>query len=293
MTVFTIPRGQARALLSSLLPHAGKHTDDTPHYGRIRCVPGADQLLAWTVDGVTAAAARVDMIDHLDAELDLFDLPVGAAKAILAVFRGPSNPDARQMWANAPLRVTLRESDVVLEEVDDDIIDIEGRALTVERWVTDGEDHYPDVPRMLARATEGPDANATCLVSPDAIARFIPSAKAWDEGLLLTTTTDPHRVEVRVGARLLGICPAIARDADARERTARSARDWITRLTPHVRPDRPTDVDDAVAAFRDALEAAGGGAVELLTGEHTEQPPAVAPDALTDDPDAEDGDDDA
>lgn len=291
MTVFTIPRGQARALLASLLPHAGKHTDDTPHHGRIRCVPGADQLLAWTVDGVTAAAARVDVIDHLDGELDLFDLPVGAAKAVLAVFRGPSDPDARQMWADAPLRVTLRESDVVLEEVDDDIVDIEGRALTVERWVTDGEDRYPDVPRMLSRATEGPDANAAALVSAEAIARFIPSAKAWDGELLLTTTKDPHRVEVRIGARLLGICPAIARDADAREKTARSARDWITRLTPHVRPERPAEGEEAAPGLR-FFGAPGdpeAGADVVVIGPDGRRLSTVS-DALTDDPDAEDGD---
>lgn len=283
MTIFTVPRGQARALFASLLPHAGRQSEDTPDYGRVRFAPDPDELVAWTIDGATAAAGYIDITHHDDHEADLFDLSTGALKAALAVFRGPSDKDARQMWADQDLRITVDADSVTLEEVED-ILD--GRSLTVERWVTQGEDRYPDVPRTLAVHATAPDL-AEASVSADALARFIPSAKAWDAQLLLTITGEPRRLEVRIGARLIGLCPARRRDDDDVRDRIRWDEGWDTRLTRHLRTERPPVVDEAAQALRDALRDGGGLAVVSLNGRRLDLPA----DALTDDPDAdEDGD---
>ena len=270
MTVFDVPRGQARALFASLLPHAGKQSEATPDYGRVRFAPDPDELVAWTLDGATAVAGFIDVIDHDDAEADLFDLSTGALKAALAVFRGPSDKDARQMWADQPLRFTVDDDSVTMEEVE---AILEGRSLTVERWVTLGEDRYPDVPRVLAAPTVAPE-EAEAWVTADALARFIPSAKAWDDRLLLSVTGAPvRRLEVRIGARLIGLCPVRARGEDDVRDRLQWDDDWQIRLTRHVRPPRAPDNDDDAPHL------------------------AVAPDVLTDDPDnpddADGGDDDA
>lgn len=233
MTEFTIPRGQARALFASLLPHAGKQSDGTPDYGRVRFAPRADELLAWTVDGVTVASGYVDVIDHTDAGADFFDLSIAALRAALAVFQGPKDKDARQMWDDRPLQVLVGSDVVVLTEVEEII---EGRSLTVERWVTLGEDRYPDVPRLLSAATVDAEA-PVARVSAEAIARFIPSAKAWDGEVFLSVTRDPARVEVRIGRRFLGLCPLL-RDPEVDD-VAPGFRAWHDRLSPLRRPEKP------------------------------------------------------
>lgn len=235
MTVFTVPRGQARALFASLLPHAGKQSEVTPEYGRVRFAPDPDELLAWTLDGTTAAAGYIDVVDHEDGEVDMFDLSTGALKAALAVFRGPTDRDARAMWDDQLLRVTVESESITLEEVES-IVD--GRSLTVERWVTLGEDRYPDVPRTLA--VDAPEGSASeAFVSPDALARFIPSARAWERPLLLRVLGDPpRRVEVQVGARLIGVCRSWHRDDEDLRAQALWDVAWRDRLTRHVRPER-------------------------------------------------------
>jgi len=245
MTIFTVPRGQARALWASLLPHAGKQSEKTPLFGRVRFAPGGTELVAWTVDGATAAAAFIDVDVNEDGEADVFDLSVPAIKAALAVFRGPSDPDSRQMWEDQPLRFTVTAEAVTLEEVDGLL---EGRQLVVERWVTAGEDHYPDVPRLLTVPclTPGPE-QSVALVSPSTLAKFMPSAKAWGYPLRLTVTDGPHRVEVRAGARFAGLCPAIRRDEEDESRAAKAAAAWLDRLVTRTRPIDPSAAEHAAA----------------------------------------------
>lgn len=236
MTDFTVPRGQARALFASLLPHAGKQSDDTPNFGRVRFAPDPSELVAWTVDGASAAAGFVDVIDHHTDTADLFDLSTSALKAALAVFRGPADKDARQMWADQPLRVQVTEDAVVLTEVEELV---EGRSLTVERWVTEGEDRYPDVPRTLT--THPTDPTGQGVVGADALAKFIPSAKAWDEALSLAFTS--RLLQVRIRARLIGLCGAIRFDDDETARRSTWAGAWDDRLTRHHRPTPPDPED--------------------------------------------------
>ena len=234
MTVFTIPRGQVRALWASLLPHAGKQSDDTPEFGRIRHAPGTTDLVAWTFDGVTAAAGYVDVIDHHDDEAEVFDLSTSVVKAALAVFTGPKDADARQMWEDRPLQVTVTPAGVDLLEVEDIV---EGRQLTIERLLTSGDDRYPDVPRTLTSPVLDalvPEAR----VSADALARFVASAKAWGGELVLTVTES--RVEVRIGRRLFGLVPKRSGDVDdAGVELARAQGRWAELLTPLIRLAQP------------------------------------------------------
>lgn len=250
MTTFSIPRGQARALWASLLSHAGKQSEDTPEYGRVRFMPGASELLGWTVDGVTAVASWVDVIDHADADLEPFDLSTSALKAALAVFRGPADKDARQMWDDQDLAVDVQADTVVLTEVGGIV---EGRSLTLERIVVTDDDRYPDVPRLLAHPVEAPPAD-TARVSADALARFIPSAKAWDGDLTLAVTG--RRVDVHIGRRLYGLLPIVrlqSPDGEPEHEPAADHGPWAARLAPHVRPvkDPGADVKVALHVVRD------------------------------------------
>lgn len=233
MTSFTVPRGQARALWASLLPHAGRQSEDTPEYGRVRFAPGGTELVAWTTDGATQVAAFVDVLDHDDDGAEVFDLATGALKAALAVFRGPSDADARAMWEDQALQVVVGPDTVELTEVGDIV---EGRSLTVERIVLAGEDRYPDVPRTLAVVGE-PDPAAYARVTADALARFVPSAKAWGGRITATVVRDPQRLEVRVGGRLYGVCPSRPQAPEDRPVDA-----WSGRLTPLMRPATPAPV---------------------------------------------------
>lgn len=268
MTIFTVPRGQVRALIASLLPHAGKQSEKTPLYGRVRFAPGPVALTAWTVDGSTAAASFADVDAYEDAEADIFDLSVPALRAALAVFRGPSDADARQMWEDQPLRFTVEPEAITLEEVDGLL---EGRQLVVERWVTAGEDHYPDVPRLLTVPHAPTDDDTIALLSPTALAKFLPSAKAWETPLRLTITGQPHRVEVRVGSRFAGLCPALRRDDEDETRARKAAWAWLDRLTPHARPDSPQAAKDAAAwHLATGLRALGMTGLDGIDDEYAE-----------------------
>src|SRR5690625_3047989 len=116
VTALCCRRGEVRAALAAVLPHAGKATDDTPDYGRVRFHAGADELLAWTTDGFTAATARMTIDEHLDDELDEWDMSVHDVKAVLAVLKRPGNADERSVWDSAECRIELTGKRVSFKE---------------------------------------------------------------------------------------------------------------------------------------------------------------------------------
>ncbi len=181
MTMFSIARGEARALWISLLPHAGKPSDDNPYSGRIRHYIAPGTLVAATTDVTTAALAVVDLTDPGDGELDTFDLVVDEVKAALAVFAPPSNRDARQAWLDGDLQVEVLPKTVSMRETGD-LVD--GQTLIVPRPQFSDDDRYPNVPRVIAGLLERASAvDPTALLTPAIAGRFIPSAKAWGTGM--------------------------------------------------------------------------------------------------------------
>lgn len=253
MTAFTAPRGQVRAVLASLLPHTGRETDDTPDFGRVRFLPGATELLAWTTDGITSAVAIAEVMDQLDGEADGWDLPLEAVRAVLAVFRGPSDPDARMMWDDQPLRVALTTEHVIFTEVGP-ILD--GRSLTVRRIHPAGADNYPDVPREIVTAQRGKRSKTpTTRVDMTRLARFTPSAKAWGGRADLTVVDDPPTILIRIGKRLVGTCPTSVVSNQDRLDILPTEQAWTDRLTPLLRPIPVTVPAETIAQLKAEAEA--------------------------------------
>ncbi|EYR64661.1 hypothetical protein N866_07050 [Actinotalea ferrariae CF5-4] len=272
MTVLEVPRGMVRAALSAVVPHAGKESDDTPHLGRVRFYPTAGDLLIWATDHVTTGLARLDGPEYLAPELTGWDMPAAAVKKVLAVFQGPSNPDARSMWNDELMRVEVRPERVTFTEVGQ-IVD--GQSLTVARIVPAGDDRYPDVPRMLVDALEHATTRpgGTARANLTALARFTAAAKAFngDASLAhLIPLLDGDHLLLRLGHRFTGLCPTWPADAE-REGLARAqaaVREtstwWTALLEPHQRPV-PVVVPEAVMDdLRDqATEALRDGATKV------------------------------
>lgn len=241
--IVLVRRGDVRAAIASVLPHAGKESEDTPELGRVRFVLTAESLMVWATDHGTAVVASARVTAHVDGELDGWDLSTQTCKQVLAVFQGPSNPDARMMWEDQDLRIELTGEQVVLAE-DGGMVPGRDRLLRVPRVLTAGEDRYPDVPRTLHHALADSHLlppsppEQSYAISVDNLAKLVPSAKAWSTHVYLNRLG--ASVLARCGERFLGLVPTLRVDFD--EDAATSDRDarraWAEHLEPLRRPER-------------------------------------------------------
>lgn len=262
MTALLCRRGEVRAALAALLPHAGKSTDDTPDYGRVRFRAGADELVAWTTDGFTSAVTRMTIDEQLDDELDEWDMSVHEVKAVLAVLTRPGNADQQSVWESAECRIDLRGKRVHFAETGDLF---GGRDVTVN--TLDLVETYPDVPRGLhmgltAPAPHDPYTN----IRTDLLARYVTSAKAYEQVALLRPT-DNHSLLITIGHHFTGQLRTLrANPDDARTQET----DWADTLKPLRRPlpaTPPTDAGDVV--LDDAASILRHGAGLLTTDRDT------------------------
>lgn len=266
------PRGEVRSALAAVLPHTGRESDETPDLGRVRFVAGGDELLVWTTDHRTTALARVAHPEYVGDELPSWDMPAGDVKKVLQVFRAPSNPDARSMWEDQPLRIEVGKTTVTFTEVGS-IVD--GQALKVARIVPAGEDRYPDVPRELATLADAIalEPAPVAVLNAETLARFVSAAKAYSGEVPLITTAAGHglhRALVRIGQSFLGSAPAYPDTRETPEQTAARNRDkrawWLRLLEPLQRPvpvPVPAATTDDLAEQAEAILRAAGTTVGL------------------------------
>lgn len=277
--IVLVRRGDVRAAIASVLPHAGKESEDTPELGRVRFVPTAESLLVWATDHGTAVVASARVTGHVDGELDGWDLSAQTCKQVLAVFQGPSNPDARMMWEDQDLRIELTEEQVVLSE-DGGMVPGRDRLLRVPRVLTAGEDRYPDVPRTLHHVLDDPyrsvaSPGQSYAISVEALAKLVPSAKAWSSHVTLNRLG--ASVLARCGERFLGLVPTLRvdfADEDAATRDRATRREWADRLEPLRRPERvtptPEQLTDLARQAGDLLSQGGGVLRVVRNGGDTE-----------------------
>jgi len=264
VTALTLSRGDLRALLLATAPHAGRETDDTPLLGRVRFVPTGSHLHAWCTDFATSVTARAVVTEHLDAELACFDLPLGAVRAALAVFKPPAG-DARMHWCDEQLRLEVTREHVVMTEVGQLV---NGRSLQVNRIVPANQaDRYPDVPRMLLDAlTAAPSHGPAYRARAEHVARFV-SVAAWHGAhVRLHGVESPAVVLVRIGEHVLGMVPASVLTANGLADERVQLRDWSQGLAPLRRPeevDVPAVVVDGLRAQAASLLRDGAGFVDL------------------------------
>lgn len=265
--IVLVRRGDLRAAIASVVPHAGKESEDTPDLGRVRFAPASDALMVWATDYGTAVVASARVTEHVDGVLDTWDLSTQTCKQILAVFQGPSNPDARMMWEDQDLSVELTDEQVVLSEVGG-LVPSRNRLLRVPRVLSAGEDRYPDVPRsvhnVLTAAWSADAAVRTYAVSVDGLAKLVPSAKAWSTHVHLTRIGPS--VVARCGSRFVALIPTSRDFADLDEEIEqdRQARDaWAAALEPLRRPVRvrptPEQLTDLERQASDLLGHGSGG----------------------------------
>ncbi len=242
MTVLTCRRGEVRAALAAVLPHAGKASDDTPDYGRVRFRAGADELLAWTTDGFTSAVARMTVDEHLDDELDEWDMSIHEVKAVLAVLKRPGNADQQSVWDSAECRIELTGKRVRFAETGDLF---GGRDVTVNRL--EHIDTYPDVPRGLHLGlTTEPPVHPFTNVRTDLLARYVGSAKAYED-VVVIRSTEAHSLLITIGSLFVGQIRTLR--LDPRDR-ADDEYAWAETLAPLRRPVVPQVPDDVVDDLR-------------------------------------------
>jgi hypothetical protein len=266
MTSIGLRRGQLRAALLALLPHAGKASENTPDYGRVRFYPRGEDLLAWTTDGRTSAMVRMTIDEHFDADLEGWDMGVAEIRAVLAVLKRPSNPDEQSVWDDAECTVDLLNRKVRFSESGDLF---GGRDVTVGRLEPPGgqKDTYPDVPRMLHQVLAGtrPDAPRAG-VRMDLLGRFTASAKPYEGSLSIRVSAEPPALLVRIGSIFVGeVSTRIAWEKDDQADVYETS--WDDTVTPLMRPAVPDVPDDLVDELREQASemlARGATPAEIL-----------------------------
>ncbi len=261
MTALACRRGEVRAALAALLPHAGKASDDTPDFGRIRLRACGDELLAWTTDGFTSAVARMTVDEHLDDELDEWDMSIHEVKAVLAVLKRPGNADQQSVWDSAECRIELTSKRVRFKE-EGDLFG--GRDVAVHRL--EHVPTYPDVPRGLhVGLTTGPPEHPFTNVRTDLLARYVTSAKAYDD-VAVIRSTDAYSLILTIGSHFAGQVRTMRLNPDD---SARYEGAWADTLAPLRRP-LPAEVpDDVVDDLRDqaaSLLREGSGFLTVVRG---------------------------
>lgn len=272
--IVLVRRGDLRAAIASVLPHAGKESEDTPLLGRLRFVPTAERLLVWATDYGTSALADARITSHVDGDLESWDLSTQSCKQILAVFQGPSGVDARMMWEDGDLRIELTDEQVILAEVD--AIPGRSRLLRIPRVLTAGEDGYPDVARTIRAALALLEADGSWalaeevrdgVISVESMTKLVGSGKAWDSAVRMTRCGRNYLARC-AGDRFAAVVPNLAgghreeaerQTANARDDAAR--RTWMEVLEPLLRPlapaPPPKDVVDDLTDQAAAIIAAG------------------------------------
>lgn len=226
MTAFTIRRGDFTAALAALLPHAGAEYP----YGLVRFTPGGDRLYAWTANGFTLAAASITLFEHLDAGADVFDVPAAAAGNLLQVFRATGPAEARAMAENDELRVEVTDQHVTVTERGQ-IMD--GEPLQVVPVQRSGEDHYPDVPSILAHLIGAPVTTDRAQIAPDRVRAFLAAGKAYGE--LVLVRRGPRALVFQAGPLFIGAAVADRLDERDVERIDERSQAWADLLQSYAR----------------------------------------------------------
>jgi hypothetical protein len=273
--IVLVRRGDLRAAIASVLPHAGKESEDTPGLGRLRFVPTAERLLVWATDYGTSALADARITSHVDGDLDAWDLSTQSCKQVLAVFQGPSGTDARMMWEDGDLRIELTDEQAILAEVD--AIPSKSRLLRIPRILTAGEDTYPDVARTISAALALLELDGSWalaeevrdgVVSVESMTKLVASGKAWDAAVRMTRCGRNYLARCG-GDRFAAVVPNLAgRHLEEAERRTENVRDeaarrtWMEVLEPLLRPlpppPPPADVVEDLKNQAASILAFGG-----------------------------------
>jgi len=263
MTKLEVPRGKFRAALAAVLPHAGRATDDTPHLGRVRFHVTGDALYAYCTDLGMQALAAIWNPDFLDDSAEGFDLAAGEVKKLLQVFRAPSNEVARSMWEKQPMKVDTAAKSITVTETGDIIA---GQSLTLPLIeAQDGDDPYPDVPRLLLAGIEptlpqladggGVRGVGPLVVDLPTMSKFSAAAKAynadWPLVRLVQVGGPADVVLIEIGDEFIGMIRdnKMTEDFDVLSHVHSS---WHNALVPMQRPKKvpvPTKVVEGFKAL--------------------------------------------
>ncbi len=263
MTRLEVPRGKLRAAVASVLPHAGRATDDTPHLGRLRFHVTGDAVHVYATDIAVQALAAIWDPAFLDESADGFDLAAGEARKVLQVFRPPSNATAREMWEQQAVRLDVTSRQVTMTETGDLVA---GQSLTLPLVETVGDDPYPDVPRLLMN-TLRPQVPITVttldalVVDMPSLARFAAAATAYDRSFPLVRLVQvgpASKVLVEIGGEFIGQI-ADYRLSQPVQVTEQEHRRWETALGPMMRPERVIVPDALVEQFKAGVSSALAG----------------------------------
>ncbi len=278
-----VSRGNLRAALMSVVPHAGRATKDNPQLGKIRwhLDPARGELLVWAGDFKTMAAARVPCELADDAppgwRPEQWDTTTNVVAKILRVFK---ESDSHHDELGIGLMLTRRG----LHLSEDDGL-LPGEQLRVPRIDVPedpADDKTVDVPKALAPYLGAPASTfGEAIVTAKDMAAFEKSAKAWGGRLGMVLVDEPHpRVLVQAGSEVafVGLMHRVdGRGDDVRNDEARTAREtartaWNVRLRPLARPEQvkvPAGVQEAVLddvrdLLSEGIDAAGRAGFRVI-----------------------------
>ena len=264
MSEIIVSRSSLRSAIASVLPHAGKATDETPHLGKIRWTMTGEGLLLWATDYNTAVAALVDVVEYQNAELAAWDTTTAVTRKILAVFKASSTRDT-----DGDLTVQVTDEQLHITETGDLL---PGEHLKQPKIkIPTEDDRYPDVARILHTAlTADVEPQSHALVDWSHLAAFAPSVKAWGGKAHLTIVGGGSpSILVRAGSRMIGVVQRHdgvgdeTRRADERQKDREHRDDWASHLWPLQRPVKvklsPFEEEDLTAQALAALAENGPG----------------------------------
>lgn len=198
--IITVNTKDLRQALASVIPHA--HDDPETKLNRLRCTATGDMLYVQATNTVTAALGIVSVweSEHLTGspENDVFDLSVGTAKKVLAIFKASKKQPEDEMGE----AMTITVSDSELTFVDTGGL-FPGESFSQPTGEVDGA--FPNLPRLLSESlTDAKRVPDRLAVNGVLLRKFATAATTYGKVLVIEPTGDSSRILISCGESFIG-----------------------------------------------------------------------------------------
>lgn len=195
MSEMLVATNDLRAGLISVVVHAF-NDDRLPLLNRVRLDIGPERITITATDRWTAGLASVEIITHLQPELEIVDIAPDDVQHILKVFRcGKDKEDEPQYM----LRIETTETHVIVTDASG-LID--GHTLKVPRLATDED--FPNLPTYIHQQSN-PLTVSRLGYTGKMLARFNAAELCYGAMLVMEAATgDSRALTIRCGENFIG-----------------------------------------------------------------------------------------
>lgn len=223
MTSFTVQTADFMRALSAVAPHADTDPDFPPLH-RVRVDVGDENLMVMATNRYTAGLALASVIEHVDPELEVFDLGPLDIKKIQALFK-PRKTSGDEL--DDLLKVTVRKDDVEVADVSGLF---PGQSLTLVRYPR--EEQFPELPRLIGDVMRKarPTDPVRLTANSSMVNLFHAAGRVYGRPLVIETTGKGSALLISCGEDFVGLLMPMSEDQDrvATENAWRAA--WHRRL---------------------------------------------------------------